>query len=325
MPAVAPSEIQARILSPGADGIAAAADALAAGRLVAFPTETVYGLGADATNDRAIAELYAAKARPRFNPLICHLADAHAAAALGRMDDRAHQLADAFWPGPLTLVLPRTADCPVGRLATAGLDTIAVRVPAHPVARALLAAAGRPIAAPSANRSGSVSATTPKHVLADLGDRIAVVLAAGRVEIGLESTVVDLSGPTARLLRPGAVTRGEIERAIGRLAEADAVLRSPGQLSSHYAPSVPVRLNVRHVADGEALLTFGPDLRKGPHVLNLSEDGDLHEAAANLFAHLRALDRPDVAAIAVVEIPETGLGEAINDRLRRAAAPRGPA
>ncbi|MCA8932431.1 MAG: threonylcarbamoyl-AMP synthase, partial [Rhodospirillaceae bacterium] len=250
MPAVAPSNIQARILSPAAGGIEAAAEALAAGRLVAFPTETVYGLGADATNDRAIADLYAAKARPHFNPLICHLADAQAAAAIGEMDDRAHLLADTFWPGPLTLVLPRTADCPVGRLATAGLDTIAVRVPAHPVARALLAAVGRPIAAPSANRSGTVSATTPKHVLADLGDRIAVMLADGRVEIGLESTVVDLSGPTARLLRPGAVTRADLERAIGPLAAADAAIRSPGQLSSHYAPSVPVRLNARQVAEG---------------------------------------------------------------------------
>ena len=314
-----------RILGAGPAAIAEAAAALRAGRLVAFPTETVYGLGADATDDRAVAALFAAKARPRFNPLICHLADADAAARIARFDDRATLLAEALWPGPLTLVLPRADAGPVGQLATAGLDTIAVRVPAHPVARALLAAADRPVAAPSANRSGTVSATSPQHVLTDLADKVAIVLAAGRTEIGLESTVVDLSGPDARLLRPGGVPRDQVEGLIGPLAAADAAIKSPGQLSSHYAPTAPVRLNAQRVEDGEALLTFGPDLRTGALVLNLSEDGDLGEAAANLFAHLRALDRPGVRAIAVAPIPEAGLGDAINDRLRRAAAPRGTA
>ena len=314
----------AQILADGPTGLHRAVEVLRSGGLVAFPTETVYGLGADATDDRAVAAIFAAKERPRFNPLIVHVESAAAAAVLVDFDARAERLAEAYWPGPLSLVLPRRDGCPVSLLAGAGLDTLAVRVPGHPLALRLLSAAGRPLAAPSANRSGAVSPTTPQHVRADLGDTVPVILAAGRCPVGLESTVVDLSESTPRLLRPGAVIREDIEALIGPLTDptADGDLRSPGMLRSHYAPSVPVRLEAAQVGEGEALLTFGPDLRKGDHVRNLSEDGDLHEAAANLFGHLRALDRPGVRAIAVVPIPTNGLGEAINDRLRRAAAPR---
>jgi L-threonylcarbamoyladenylate synthase len=317
------------ILDAGPAGIAKAADLLRAGKPVAFPTETVYGLGADATDARAAARLFEIKGRPRFNPLIVHLAEAEAAEALALFDRRAEQLAEQLWPGPLTLVLPRRPDGPLALLVSAGLDTVAVRVPAHPVARRLLRAAGLPVAAPSANRSGAVSPTDPRHVLDDLGGRIPLILAGGRSPVGVESTVIDLTGPEPVLLRPGGVPREAIEGRIGRLADppaphgGEAAPRSPGRLPSHYAPSVPVRLEAREVRRGEALLAFGPDLRKGEHVLNLSEEGDLTEAAANLFAMLRALDRPGVTAIAVSPIPEEGLGEAINDRLRRAAAGRG--
>lgn len=319
------------IVGDGPSGIARAAGLLRAGRPVAFPTETVYGLGADATDDRAVAALFAAKDRPRFNPLIVHFADSADAEGEAAFDARAHRLAETLWPGPLTLVLPRRPGSRLSLLVSAGLDTVAVRVPAHPTARRLLRAADVPIAAPSANRSGTVSPTTAQHVLESLGGRIPLILAGGRCAVGLESTVLDLSGETPLLLRPGAVTREEIAALIGPvslpvdLPEGDGgtgARKSPGQLRSHYAPSVPVRLNARLAEPGEALLTFGPDLRKGELVLNLSEKGDLTEAAANLFAMLRALDRPGVRAIAVVPIPEHGLGVAINDRLRRAAAPR---
>ncbi|HEY0524243.1 MAG TPA: L-threonylcarbamoyladenylate synthase [Stellaceae bacterium] len=304
---------------------------LRAGRLVAFPTETVYGLGGDATNDRAVAAIFDAKGRPRFNPLIAHVPDIDAASRLAVLDDRAARLARAFWPGPLTLVLPRRGDSPVSLLASAGLDTIAVRVPAHPIAQRLLRAAGRPIAAPSANRSGRVSPTTADHVRAELGDRVALVVDGGPCRVGLESTVLDLGGGDAHpaLLRPGAVTREALEPLVGPLADApaaalsdeDAAPRAPGMLASHYAPSLPVRLDATDARPGEAYLGFGP--AGAAEVLSLSRGGDLVEAAANLFAMLRMLDRPEAfTGIAVAPVPETGLGAAINDRLRRAAAPR---
>lgn len=318
-----------RIVGAGPAAIARAAACLRSGGLVAFPTETVYGLGADATDDRAVARVFAAKGRPRFNPLIVHTASGAAAERLAAFDDRAERLADGFWPGPLTLVLTRRPECPVSPLASAGLDTVAVRVPGHPVAQALLARTGIPVAAPSANRSGEVSPTTAAHVRDSLGDRVPMILAGGRCPVGLESTVVDLSGPTMRILRPGAITATAIAAALGEpvappppVAGAADAPASPGQLASHYAPRAQVRLDARQAEPGEALLTFGPDLRSGPMVLNLSETGDLAEAAANLFAHLRALDAGGPPSIAVVPIPDRGLGVAINDRLRRAAAPR---
>lgn len=298
-----------------------AARLVADGRLVAFPTETVYGLGADATDERAVAAVFAAKDRPSFNPLIVHAADADAAFALVEAGPVARTLADRFWPGPLTLVCRRRESCPVALLASAGLDTIAVRVPDHPIALSLLRQAGTPIAAPSANRSGAVSPTTAAHVAQSLGQRVALILDGGPCRVGVESTVVDVCGPRPALLRPGGVSAEDLEAAIGPLAvaavEGDAP-RSPGMLARHYAPGRPVRLGVTQARPGEALLGFGD---AGPCALNLSPAGDLGEAAANLFAMLRALDRPEVAAIAVSPIPETGLGRAINDRLRRAATP----
>ncbi len=312
---------------PTAEEIERAARALRDGLLVAFPTETVYGLGADATNAEAVARLFAAKGRPASNPLIVHVADAEAAARVGRMDARARRLAARFWPGPLTLVLRRRAEGGIVPAVSAGLDTVAVRVPAHPLARALLAATGRPVAAPSANPSGRLSPTTAAHVAAALGDRVAQILDAGRCAVGVESTVVDLADPeTARLLRPGGLAREAIEAEIGPLAEigdAPGPARSPGLRSSHYAPRLPLRLGVRRPRADEALLAFGGDAPEGAaETLNLSPAGDLAEAAANLYDMLHRLDRPAFAAIAVVPIPERGLGAAINDRLRRAAAPR---
>jgi L-threonylcarbamoyladenylate synthase len=311
--------------------IAKGARILAAGRLVAFPTETVYGLGADANNGPAVARLYAAKGRPRFNPLIVHVADRTAAQRLGKFDAAASTLAEAFWPGPLTLVLPKTDDCPVAELATAGLDTIAVRAPDHPVAQALIEAAGRPLVAPSANRSGHVSPTTAAHVAADLGGRIDLILDGGPTPVGVESTIVACLFEQPVLLRPGGVPRAAIERILGRSlgepapAQPDAP-SAPGMLASHYAPVTRLRLDVNKVAPHEALLAFGPSLPPGAAqavaLLNLSPAGDLVEAAANLFAHLRALDRSGARAIAVMPVPRAGLGEAINDRLARAAAPR---
>jgi L-threonylcarbamoyladenylate synthase len=319
-----------RVLSPTPDAIGEAATALRRGLLVAFPTETVYGLGGAATSDAAVAAIYRAKGRPARNPLIVHVADLAGARALARFDARAEAVAAAFWPGPLTLVLPRAKGAPVSSLATAGLDTIAVRVPAQPVARALLDAALLPVAAPSANPSGLVSPTTAAHVATDLGEAVDLVLDGGPCPVGVESTVLDLSGPEPRLLRPGGLDRIMLERVIGPLArEADAPTaapRSPGQLASHYAPRLPLRLDARTVAPDEALLAFGPEVLEGAHaVLNLSATGDLAEAARNLFAMLRELDRSGARAIAVTPIPGVGLGEAIRDRLRRAAAPRSPA
>jgi L-threonylcarbamoyladenylate synthase len=304
-----------------------AAGLLREGRLVAFPTETVYGLGADATNGRAVAAIFEAKGRPRFNPLIVHVASAAAAEQLAEMPSAARRLAGEFWPGPLTLVLKRRRDAPLSELVSAGLDTVAIRVPDHPIARKLLAAVERPLAAPSANKSGRVSATQAQHVAADLAASVAMILDGGPTAHGIESTVLDATGERIALLRPGAVPADVIETVLGaqllRPGSDAARPASPGQLESHYAPKASLRLDARDVREGEALLAFGPDAPEtGGPAINLSPAGDLIEAAANLFAALRALDRSGAAAVAVMPIPEDGLGEAINDRLRRAAAPR---
>jgi len=310
--------------------IAQAARLILAGELVAFPTETVYGLGGDATNERAVAAIFEAKGRPQFNPLISHVLDAGEARRLVRWNETADKLAARFWPGPLTLVLPRAKDSPIALLATAGLDTVAVRAPAHALAQALIRAVGRPLAAPSANRSGAVSPTRAEHVAESLGERVKMILDGGPCVVGLESTVLDLTTAPPTLLRPGGATREAIEAVIGPIALSDAIpsgnsaRKSPGQLESHYAPGRPVRLNASTVAADEGLLAFGPDGPSGALLtLNLSPRGELAEAAANLFAMLRALDRPDIGRIAVMPIPQTGLGLAINDRLRRAAADDG--
>ena len=320
----------------GEDGIARAAELLLAGNLVAFGTETVFGLGADATNGAAVAAVFDAKGRPHFNPLICHYPDAAAAFAHVTADATAQTLAAAFWPGPLTLVLPRRVTCPVTLLAGAGLETLAVRVPDHDAARALLRAVGRAVAAPSANRSGAISPTTAAHVLDGLAGRIAAVLDTGPCAVGLESTVLDLAAGAPFLLRPGGVPIEAIEALIGPVgrgitpgaAEAPRTLRSPGLMVSHYAPTLPVRLDASAVAVDEALLAFGPPLPGAAILAQLSEARDLTQAAAALFAALRALDRDGGASglvrIAVMPIPDQGLGRAINDRLQRAAAPRPP-
>ena len=329
------AEPTTRVIAADADTIGQAARTLAAGGLVAFPTETVYGLGADATNATAIARLYAAKGRPAFNPLIAHVADITAARALAALDAAAEKLANAFWPGPLTLVLRKTRICPVAELATAGLDTIAVRVPSHPVARDILHALNKPIVAPSANRSGHVSPTTAAHVLADLRGRVELIVDGGPTSVGVESTIVACLDGRVLLLRPGGLPRTQIERIVGGTlddapemrvdGETDAPL-APGMLPSHYAPKARLRLDATAVRAGEALLAFGAKLPAGAEhavrVLYLSERGDLVEAAANLFSHLRALDTGGPATIAVMPVPHDGLGEAINDRLARAAAPR---
>ncbi len=297
--------------------IAKAAAALKSGGLVILPTETVYGLAADAANPRAVAAVYEAKGRPSFNPLIAHVADITTARRIARFDDRAERLAAAFWPGPLTLVLPIADEAAVCDLARAGLDTVAVRAPGHPLAQALLKAFGGPLVAPSANRSGRPSPTTFADAMEETGASTAAALDGGPCAIGLESTVVALLDQP-RLLRPGAVTRAEIEALIGPLSEAEAdARRSPGRLTRHYAPNLPLRLNAEEPRGDEVWLGFGP---RGGAGFNLSPDGDLTEAAANLFAYLRAADRSlGAAGIAVAPIPDTGLGEAINDRLRRAA------
>ncbi|HEY2752102.1 L-threonylcarbamoyladenylate synthase [Phenylobacterium sp.] len=297
--------------------IEAAVAALKRGGLVIMPTETVYGLAADAGDARAVAAVYAAKGRPAFNPLIAHVADVATARRIARFDERAERLAAAFWPGPLTLVLPVEDDALVCDLARAGLDTVAVRSPAHLVAHALLEAFGGPLVAPSANRSGRPSPTTYADAVEETGPAAAAALDGGPCAIGLESTVVALIDE-ARLLRPGSVTRSQIEALIGPLLEAEAdARRSPGRLSRHYAPSLPLRLNATEPRTDEVWLGFGPHGGSG---FNLSPEGDLAEAAANLFAYLRAADRSQGAAgISVAPIPDTGLGEAINDRLRRAA------
>jgi L-threonylcarbamoyladenylate synthase len=311
-----------------------AADLLRAGELVAFGTETVYGLGADAQNPTAVAKIFEAKGRPHFNPLICHYLSADAAFAHVHASAIAEQLADTFWPGPLTLVLPRRVTCPVALLAGAGLDTLAIRVPAHPVAQRLLAALQRPIAAPSANRSGRISPTTAAHVLAQLEGRIAAIIDSGPCRVGVESTVLDLTAPTPFLLRPGGVSLESLQAAIGPVqhgitpaqAEASRTLRSPGLLLSHYAPTLPLRLNATTIAAHEALLAFGPPIPNAPLTVQLSLTQNLTEAAANLFEALHRLDATAPAhaltALAAMPIPTHALGRAINDRLTRAAAPR---
>jgi L-threonylcarbamoyladenylate synthase len=321
------------ILPAGEAAVAAAARSLSQGGLVAFPTETVYGLGADATNAAAIARLYQAKGRPAFNPLIAHVGDLAAARQIARFDAPALALAEAFWPGPLTLVLPKADGCAVADLATAGLDTVAIRIPAHPVAREILRLFGRPVVAPSANLSGHVSPTTAAHVDSDLSGRIDLIVDGGAVAVGVESTIVGCFDQPM-LLRPGGLPRTDIERVLGRLllqphldAESDnGQPLAPGMLASHYAPRARVRLQADSIAPGEALLAFGLGAISGidaaSAVMNLSARGDLTEAAANLFGHLRALDARGARTIAVMPIPDEGLGEAINDRLRRAAVGR---
>lgn len=321
----------AECLSATAEAIERAGAAIREGRLVGFPTETVYGLGADATDDKAVASIFEAKGRPRFNPLIVHVADLAEAEKHCVFNEEAETLAKAFWPGGLTLVLPRRAETPLSLLVSAGLDTVAIRVPAHETARALIEAAKRPLAAPSANPSGKVSPTMAAHVMEGLGSapQLAFVLDGGSCPLGLESTVIGFPQGVPTLLRPGAVAREEIEKVLGKkLMDADAASgeegrASPGQLESHYAPGSPIRLDAREVAEDEVLLAFGPDAPEARTSMNLSPSGDLREAAANLFAMLRAIDaEAQGRRIAVMPIPMMGLGEAINDRLKRAAAPR---
>jgi L-threonylcarbamoyladenylate synthase len=322
-----------RMIAASPVAVADAACCLKEGGLVAFPTETVYGLGADAGNSGAVARLYQAKGRPSFNPLIATVADLEAALRIGRFGAQALALARAFWPGPLTLVLPKAPLCAVADLATAGLDTIALRVPAHPVAQQLLRAFGGALVAPSANLSGHVSPTTALHVQSDLAGRIDLILDGGAVMVGVESTIVGCF-EAPMLLRPGGLPRGEIERVLGSalVQSPDDPARdsgqplAPGMLASHYAPRTPVRLNAVSLKPGEALLAFGPGMVRGIDaasvVMNLSERGDLTEAAASLFGHLRARDALGADMIAVMPVPHHGLGEAINDRLRRAAVPQ---
>ncbi|MBS0276795.1 MAG: threonylcarbamoyl-AMP synthase [Proteobacteria bacterium] len=305
-----------------AAAIARAGEIIRAGGLVAFPTETVYGLGADATNDKAVASIFAAKGRPQFNPLIVHVPDLAAAEQIVMFNPLARKLADAFWPGALTFVLSRK-DTTLSLLVSAGLDTVAVRAPSGTVAQKLLAAAGRPIAAPSANVSGRVSPTRARHVADEFGETIDLILDDGATTLGLESTVIGFDGDKPVLLRLGAIAREDIEKIAGPLAAADKKISSPGQLINHYAPRAKLRLNARNVKPGEVLLAFGPQVPDGAAMtLNLSATGDVKEAAANLFAMLRELDAGGAQAIAAMPVPERGLGEAINDRLRRAAAPR---
>jgi L-threonylcarbamoyladenylate synthase len=335
-------ERMTELLQPSEKGVAAAAALLRHGALVAFGTETVYGLGADATNAQAVAAIFAAKGRPRFNPLICHYPSAAEAFAHTVADDRGRRLAETFWPGPLTLVLPRAKHCPVSLLAASGLHTLGVRVPRHPLALSLLRQAATPIAAPSANRSGHVSPTSAAHVLDDLDGLIAAVLDCGPCAVGVESTVLDISGPYPALLRPGGVTHEALEACIGPIQSAASHTmvatnggpRSPGMMASHYAPVLPVRLAASAVSPDEALLAFGPPLSGAGCVFQLSVDGDTTEAAANLFEGLHWLDAEAerlglfgrrLKGIAAMPIPERDLGRAINDRLQRAAAPRGAA
>ena len=326
-------DLKTQILPADEAAIGLAARCLREGGLVAFPTETVYGLGADAAQAAAVAGVYEAKGRPSFNPLIAHVADIAAARQIARFDATATRLAEAFWPGPLTLVLPQTADCPVAELATAGLDTVAIRVPAHPIAQAILRAFGGAVVAPSANLSGHVSPTTALHVAADLSGRVDLIIDGGPVNVGVESTIVACF-ETAMLLRPGGLPREAIERVLGHALQRrpedavndDAQPLAPGMLASHYAPRTPVRLNATHIEPDEALLAFGHAALEGAHaakaVMNLSAAGDLGEAAANLFGYLRELDAKGARTIAVMPVPHHGLGEAINDRLRRAAVGR---
>ena len=321
----ADSPAYATTIAPAtASAIAEAAALIRDGKLVAFPTETVYGLGANALDDFAVSAIFAAKERPRFNPLIVHVLDRVETVEIVTFNALARELADAFWPGALTLVLPRREPSPLALLVSAGLDTAAVRSPSYDVARALLEASGVPIAAPSANRSSRISPTTAADVAEELGGRISFILDGGPCPVGLESTVIGFENDQPVLLRSGAIPRVEIERIAGPLGKPqNDAIQSPGQMASHYAPRAMLRLNAREARDGEALLAFGPNATQGANMTrNLSAKGDLREAAANFFAMLRALDKSGVRAIAVMPIPNEGLGEAINDRLQRAAAPR---
>ncbi len=324
-----------RLLTAIPETIEQAAAFLRQGRLVAFPTETVYGLGANALDGKAVAQIFEAKGRPSINPVIVHVADRSEAEKLVRMNDTAGTIAEIFWPGPITMILPRAEHCPVSELCSAGLPTLAVRIPSHKTAQALLRASGVPIAAPSANRSGTISPTTPLQVHESLGNAVDMILADGPCTVGLESTVLDLSGDMPVVLRPGGVTAEQLSQALGMNIGYDFGThdkpKSPGQLLRHYAPSIPVRLNAVDVQPGEALLGFGSlkfmGVKGGGHasdlpdtqLRNLSADGDLHEAASNLFRMLNELDRKEHGAIAVMNIPNKGIGIAINDRLRRAA------
>ena len=311
------------IIKATEENIQKAADLLKSGKLAAFPTETVYGIGADATNDKAVAAIFEAKGRPVFNPLIVHFTNKEKAERTVVFNDKAEILADAFWPGSLTLILPRRENTDISLLCSAGLSTLAVRCPSHPIAQQFIKILGRPVAAPSANKSGSLSPTTPQHVLQSLGEKAGLILAGGKATMGLESTVVDMTGTTPVLLRPGAVTIENLQQHIGEVRveteTADNHPKSPGQLLKHYAPKTPLRLEAVNTTAGEALLAFGsiPFIADST-LLNLSEQGDLNEAAANLFAMLHQLDAEGHKSIAVMNIPETGLGMAINDRLRRA-------
>ena len=309
------------ILPPDPAGLRRAAELLASGALVAFPTETVYGLGADARNDNAVAAIYAAKGRPSFNPLIVHVASVEAAQRYVQFDDAAYDLAQAFWPGPMTLVLPLRIDAGISNLVTAGLPTLAIRVPQNALALDLLTLFDGPVAAPSANPSGRISPTTAQHVVDGLSGKIAAVLDGGACSVGLESTIIRTE-PELQLLRPGGLPVEQIEAALGQTVRGAAIISetpdAPGQLLSHYAPNAPVRLNATQAKPDEVLLGFGPS----GGTLNLSVTGDLHEAAANLFSMLRLLDEKGASRIAVAPIPDHGLGRAINDRLARAAAPR---
>ncbi len=323
-----------RLLPADEAAVTHAAALLRAGKLVAFPTETVYGLGADACQGEAVAAIYAAKGRPSFNPLIVHVADEAALDSLVDRTEDARLLGAAFWPGPLTLVLPRRPSADVSLLVSAGMDTLAVRIPAHPVALDLLRRVGRPIAAPSANESGRLSPTQAAHVAESLGDKVDLILDGGSCAVGVESTIVSLVGADPVILRPGGITHAQLESVLKRpvlytnlAQELGASLPSPGLLTSHYAPHIPVRLNASAPLPTEAWLGFGADqgIVGGAARRNLSPRGDLTEAAATLFALMRLLDRQDFSAIAIAPIPETGLGVAINDRLRRAASLNSPA
>ncbi|CAG0905086.1 unnamed protein product [Cyprideis torosa] len=327
-----------RIVAANKESIAEAAALLQAGEIVVLPTETVYGLGANALESDAVAKIFSAKKRPSFNPLIVHVLDKEAASKLVEINDAAQKVIAAFWPGPLTLILPRKDKAGVSELVTAGLSTLAVRAPSHKVMREVMRAAGLPIAAPSANCSGEPSATTPQHAAQSLGEAVSYILAAGACDVGLESTVLDLSGEVPVILRPGAITAenlepylGAVEMDVGAKDKPNTVIKSPGQLLKHYAPKIAVRLNAVDVQEGEALLAFGSikfmGLQSGGAVKNMSEEsfrnlseaGDLNEAAKNLFMMLRDLDKPSHKAIAVMNIPDSGIGLAINERLSRAA------
>lgn len=318
------------VIDPTPEHIAQACVALKQGKLVAIPTETVYGLAANATDDKAVARIFEAKGRPSFNPLIIHIPSLDKAETFVTITPQAEKVAEAFWPGPLTMILPQKPHSPISKLASSGLQTLAIRMPSHPVARALLKELDFPLAAPSANRSGHISPTNPSHVMKSLGDKVDFILADGQTHHGVESTIIDLSRNKPVLLRYGSILKHEIEAIIGPVLTPEEITKNtqitaPGQLESHYAPHLPVRLNVTTPQKGEAFLTFGPVLKKDDTVFALSDKGDLIEAAANLFKLLYEADNPEkFTSIAVMPIPRQGLGLAINDRLTRAAADKSP-